>query len=231
MIFPILFQPIPTMYDIPPTIYAILNSLVNYDVEKEEQTKIVDLASVGHKKIFNFNYPVSTNLNKDEFEIMILNHFLMRRIGYETVTAFQIALNVKLNEIMPYYNKLFDMLANWNIFEDGESIKRTQNTNGKTDTTSNGSATNTSDRRFSDTPQNFINDVKNGNYVTDYNFDTDINNSEATNNITDESNLQEEITRTPSDKMELFAKYLENKNSIYSMIFKDLDVLFFQVVA
>ena len=39
-------------------------------------------------------------IDKDKFEIQILNHFLMRRIGSDTVTAFQIKLEDKLNSIL-----------------------------------------------------------------------------------------------------------------------------------
>ncbi len=55
---------------------------------------------------------------------MILNKFLTRRIGFDTVTAFKIQLNVKMNEIMPKFNKLFNSLENWDIFNDGEIIER-----------------------------------------------------------------------------------------------------------
>ena len=125
MFMPMLYPWIPTDYNLPPTLYSILNSIANFDVE--EQTKIKDLASETHSDIFDFTYPLSTHINKDDFEVLILNHFLMRRLGYETVTAWKIALSVKLNEIMPMYNKMFDMLDGWNLFNDGEIITRTTN--------------------------------------------------------------------------------------------------------
>ena len=109
----------------PPTIYALLNSIVNYGKEESEQVKIKDLANAGRSTFFDFEYPLATGITKQEFECMILNHFLMRRIGFETVTAFRIQLNVKLNEIMPLYNKMFEALENWNIFDDGEITERT----------------------------------------------------------------------------------------------------------
>lgn len=90
-----MFYPwIPTDYNLPPTLYSILNSLANYDAE--DKTKIKDLAIATHEDIFDFTYPLSTHINKDDFEVLILNHFLMRRLGYETVTAWKIALSVKL---------------------------------------------------------------------------------------------------------------------------------------
>ena len=83
-------------HDEPPTIYSLLNSYVNYS--REVPVKIKDLARTGRVIFFDFDYPLAEGIDKADFETMILNHFLMRRIGYETVTAFKIALDVKLNE-------------------------------------------------------------------------------------------------------------------------------------
>ena len=77
------------------------------------------------------------NISKAKFETMILNHFLQRRIGFETVTAFRIQLDVKLNEIMPLYNKMFDALENWEIFNDGEVTTRTGKDNRTSESTNN----------------------------------------------------------------------------------------------
>ena len=207
----------------PPTIYSLLNSYVNFD--KKEQTKIKDLANAGRSMFFDFDYPLSTHVTKEKFECMILNHYMMRRIGYETVTAFKLALEVKLNEIMPQYNKLFDAISNWDLFESGETVTRTSNDSRTT--TSNGTSSNTSDQRFSDTPQDQIQDVKNGKYVSQYSFNTD--ESESDNTVNDVGNTTETISRSPADKLALYQQFLKNNQNIYTMIFKDLDVLFYQL--
>ena len=79
---------IPVDYNIPPTLYRILNSRLNFDVDEEDKTKIRDLAKNGREYIFDFTYPLSTHVIKEDFEVSIINHFLMRRIGYETMTSF-----------------------------------------------------------------------------------------------------------------------------------------------
>lgn len=237
----------------PPTLYSILETIVNPDVDLNDpapEVKIKDLAKAGRTTIFNFDYPLSDNVSREKFETMILNHFLMRRIGFETVTAFRIQLDVKLNEIMPIYNKMFDAMENWEIFNDGETTTRegtdsrtTQNKNKTSNTLSNESTTNTtdtSDRRNSELPQNQLEDLRNGSYVTNYNYDTNTNTcndssvsngtSEATNNGTDNNIYNETIKRTPADKIAIFKEMQENINSIYSMIFKDLDCLFYQLI-
>ena len=234
----------------PPTLYSVLNSIVNGDKEEEDYTKIKDLAKEGRTTIFNFEYPLSQYLDKEKFETMILNHYLQRRIGFETVTAFRIQLDVKLNEIMPLYNKMFNALENWEIFNDGEVTTRTgtdnttsENTNNTSNTLENTSITSTediSDRRNSELPQNQLEDLRNGSYVTNYSYDTNTNKgndnsqskgtSQATNQATDNKTYNETVTRTPADKIAILKEMQENIKSIYTMIFKDLDCLFYQLV-
>ena len=226
--------------DEPPTIYSLLNSYVNF--ANDTPAKIKDLANAGRDMFFDFNYPLATGMTKSEFECMILNHFMMRRIGYETVTAFKMALNVKLNEIMPLYNKLFESINGWNIFTDGEitdrtlTDSRTVNNTGTSTGTNNTTSSTTSDRRFSNTPQNALQDVRDGQYDTEYNYDTDGGTSNTTssatnsNNSVEGGNQTEHIVRTPTDKMHLYTEFLKNRQNIYTMIFKDLDSLFYQIV-
>ena len=219
-VYPFIIPPAFPDYNLPPTIYRLLNSIVNFDAE--EQTKIKDLAAAGREDIFDFEYPLSTHVDREEFEVMILNHFLMRRIGYDTLNAFQIALNVKMNEIMPMYNKMFDMLDGWDIFNDGETVLES-GTNSLNNITN---SSNTSDRRYSDTPQQQLQNVQDGKYITDYNYDQDSGNVSSSTAGTDSRT----ITRTPSDKMKLYKEFIENKKSIMTMIFEDLEPLFYGLV-
>ena len=244
-----MFMPmIPTNNMKPPTVYAILNSICNFDAET--QTKIVDLAKVGRTKIFNFDYPLSEKVDKEKFECMILNHFLQRRINFQTITGFQIQLNVKLNEIMPLYNKMFDSLDGWNIFEDGEKTihdsrdNRTTNVensaNNSLSSNSNTTSENISDLRYSKMPQNELQNIKDGKYVTDYNYNQDnatntdestsTGSSSGTSNTKDNNILHEEWNKSPVDKIAIYKEFQENLKSIYGMIFKDLECLFYGLV-
>lgn len=255
MIFPYIdnnyflpFPFIPSNCEKPPTVYAILESIVNYG--KDEKTKIKDLAKEGRTTIFDFDYPLSNKISKQDFECMILNHFLMRRIGFETVTAFRIQLNVKINEIMPLYNKMFDAISNWNIFNDGDITKRYGTDNRTIDSTaetkntlqnqSTTESSETSDRRNSELPQDQLNLLRDGSYVSNYNYDqnngnsTDNSSSNGTsnskNNTKDDNIYQETIERSPADKIAIYKEFQENLKSIYGMIFKDLECLFYQLI-
>ena len=241
--YPFLFPCIPTMINLPPTIYSLLESIVNYG--KDEKTKIKNLAKEGRSTFFDFDYPLTSNITKEQFETMILNKFIMRRIGYDTLTAFKLQLNVKLNSIMPIYNKMFDALENWNIFESGEVTTETgsderQTTNTTQNTLSNSSTTqssSTSDRRNSELPQDELENLRDGSYVGIYNYDTDTatgqdsstSNGTATASGTDNNEYTKEIRRSPADKIAIMKEMQENINSIYEMIFKDLECLFYQL--
>ena len=201
----------------PPTLYAIMNSIANYDAETK--TKIRNLAKATHEKIFDFDYPLSTKVNREDFECQILNHFIMRRIGQETFTAFQLFLENKLNEILPYYNIMFDSLVDYNLFNDGEVITRNREDNG----TSSLNSTNEIKTKFAEYPMNQLSDIDDGKYVTNQTTQNGNNGSNGTSsNIT-----QETETRSGIDKMDLYQKYLQTKNSIMTMIYKDLDILFY----
>ena len=220
----------------PPTLYSLMNSIVNYN--NPNPVKISELSKNARTTIFNFDYPLSSKVTKEEFEVMILNKFMQRRIGYQTFTAWQLQLNVKLNEIMPLYNKLFDCLEGWDLFNDGEQVTRDVTDNRVIDGTStqigSGTTNQTSDKRYSELPQNQITDVQNGTYLTTYNYDTDTGsttqNSSTTTKSDDTGNLKETIKRSPSDKIKIYQEFIQNKNNIYTMIFKDLDALFYQIV-
>lgn len=214
----------------PPTVYSLLESYVNYG--KDVPVKIKDLAKAGRSLFFDFDYPLTPLVNKEDFECMIINHFIMRRIGFETFTAFSIAFQVKINEIMPNYNKLFEALDGWDLF-DGESTTRdlSRNIEGNNTTNNSINSNSTSDRRFSNSPQNKLTQVQSGEYVSEYNYDQDNNNTNtnSTSNTNDDTTEHEVVHRTLANKLEVYTEFLKNRENIYTMIFEDLDKLFYQL--
>lgn len=222
----------------PPTLYSIMESMVNYDVDEEDQVKIKDLPSQARNKIFNFSYPLSSTVNRSEFEELFLKHYMFRRINYDTFTSFQIHLDVKLNTIMPKYNKMLEGFEA--IVFDGVIEKHVRTTTDSRNITSSGASNSNSsslgdtDNRYSDTPQNNISDVKNGNYISDYTFNqTHSNTSSDITSSSSEDNtgrVDEDITITRGDPIDEYKKYLEVMNSIYELIFKECDSLFYGII-
>lgn len=121
-------------------------------------------------KVFNFDFPIFDENYRQVLCRKILKHYYTREIAHETVGRWKLALNTKLNEIMPYYNQLYKSeLLEFNPFYDvdltrrregsGTSNKTSNNTetnSGTSKNVSSGSGTSNTDtlNRFSDTPQN-----------------------------------------------------------------------------
>lgn len=244
----------------PPTIYSLLESIVNYG--KDEKTKISDLAVQGRSTFFDFSYPLTDKISKEQFETMILNYYMMRRIGYETLTAFKLQLNVKLNMIMPKYNMMFDSISNWDLFKDGRTITRNieRNESGSSDsnntlnnkTTSSNTESNTtsgsssSSTKRSDLPQNELTNLDDNKYVTEYSRDSGttegtsetsldgtntLSSSGTTNtNYSGDTNTNEVTKYTQNDLVKLYEEFQNNLNHVYQMIFNELDSLFYSLI-
>lgn len=210
----------------PPTVYFLLESIVNYG--KDEKTKIKDLASEGRERFFNFDYPLTNKIDKATFETNILNHFMMRRIGAETFTAFQINLNAKMNEIMPLYNMMIDSLDGIDLLN--ESYSRNGTDNSSTNNSINNSSSTTSDKRYSDTPQNKLTEVQSGQYVTEYNYDTNTDSSTSQGTSQNARTYSETYTKSPSNKITQLKELQKEIKSIYSLIYDELDDLFYGII-
>lgn len=232
-----LFGPfIPANCDKPPTIYAILETIVNGDKDyDDDQVKIKDLAKEGRSTIFDFDYPLSNTMTKEYFECMLLNHYMTRRIGFDTVTNFKLHLQVKLNTIMPKYNLLFDSYSD---LLNTRTITKSGTDNVESSTQSNSSNTNTTnnitDNRFSDTGQGqlVISEVQNGDYLTDYTYSQSnaTSNGTALNNGTGTNARTYNETITENDNENTYYKIQNEMISVFDMIFKDLDTLFYSIV-
>lgn len=228
-----LMPKIPTNNTEPPTVFSILQSIVNFG--KIDKTKVTNLAKEGHSRIFNFEYPLTNKVSKEKFECMILNHFLMRRINFETVLLFQMQLENKLNEIMPFYNKLFESIDGWNIFEDEiHDLTSDTTTTDSTNSTNNISSSNDDDIRNSNMPQSQIDNVKEGKYLTNYTYSQSNSNSDSnsnsTSNGTNQNILHETRNRTPSEKLEVYKAFQDDIKNVYTLLFKDLECLFYQII-
>lgn len=138
--------------------------------ESEGADNIDSILDKCWNKVFNFDFPIFDEKYRQVLCRKILKHYYTREIAHETVGRWKLALNAKLNEIMPYYNQLYKSeLLEFNPFYDvdltrsregsGTSNRTSNNTetnSGTSKNVSSGSSTNNTDtlNRFSDTPQN-----------------------------------------------------------------------------
>lgn len=273
-----------TYVDEPPTLYSLMRSIA------PQGTHTQDLWKFGRQYFFNFNYNLN-GINKELFEKMVLNHYITRRINFDTAELFRIQLENKLIEVLPKYNLLFKDI-DFDIFNNGNyerstsltehyadnsaeknytnensntSVNSSQITSGKaeiTDTSTNTNNTNSkSTRKFSDTPQNFINEIDDGNYITEYENNENSNSSTVIGNNNTNSKQTEEIANknlalsnnsrnysnnkdsyynktntikenyvNTANKLDSIIKLEQEYNSIFTLLYKDLDCLFYGLV-
>lgn len=81
-------------------------------------------------KVFDFDFPIFDENYREPLCKKILKHFYTREIGEETVGLWKLRLDDRMNEIMPYYNKLYESelisiepLVNYRVRNNGNISK------------------------------------------------------------------------------------------------------------
>lgn len=191
--------------------------------ESKGYTDVDTIITNAIPKIFTFTFPIFDENYRTVLEKKILKHFYTREICEETVGLWKLRLDAKLNEIMPYYNKLynselleFNPLYNANLTRkkktDYDSNRNTSN-NGTVDSASNsnGSGTGTNSNvgldLYSDTPQGSLTNVENETYLTNARKTTDTGNSTSSTSNSTISNVTNSETGT--DALNSTEDYLE----------------------
>ena len=211
--------------------------------------KIIDVA---RPKIFSFNYPIFDVSYKPILEKKILLHNYTREIAHETYGLWKLKLNTKLNEIMPYYNQLYESeLLEFNPFYDTELNRTYDRKNEESGTTSantkgssksinsgsNNSTQNDFDNSldmYSDTPQGAIDNLETGKYLSnarkltsDGGSTTESNSNDTTDNTSNVENLgSRDITN-----LEEFLESVKGKQSgkSYSELLKEYRKTFINI--
>jgi hypothetical protein len=160
----------------------ICESLAGMD-ESMGYNSVADIIEEARPKLFNFNYPIFDSTHKEELETKIIKHYYTQEIGLETYGLWHLELDKRMNEIMPYYNQLYESASlefnplddvnytkthegshSENETEGTENVDNSRNTRtvnsteqssrNETDTTSTSSTS-----KYSDTPQGTIANV------------------------------------------------------------------------
>ena len=71
--------------------------------------RLIDLIDSGFDLgMTSDDYPIHSEAHRADLNTRIIDHYALYEIGHETPEMFRFALNRKLREIMPYYNKLYE---------------------------------------------------------------------------------------------------------------------------
>lgn len=207
--------------------------------------KVADLVKNG----FHFNldtYPIWDENYREWLNQMIINHYLMREIGFETEGLFNVMLGAKMNEVMPYFNNIIEgMMAQYDRTKDHDYEELYGDTYTETvarDMTDQTNLNHT-DRDLdlhSDTPQNDVGNMVQENaeglfvhYLTDAQLHTNSGNVSGLKDGVDENRQEDsakQYTRRNRGMKEapaLLYKYLQDTaQPVFSQLFDELDVLF-----
>ena len=185
--------------------------------ESQDRLKVDEIIERARPKLFDFDYPIFDPAYKKVLETKIIKHYYLREIGAETVGVFKLFLDRTLNEIMPYYNQMYESaLLKYNPLYDVDYIrehegnkdvaedKKNDHTNTETlnvHTAKTGTDTTVIDgenwRLFHDTPQGSIANLDNESYLTSAEKDT----IDRTDTITYNSDIGETGTRKNDGKI------------------------------
>ena len=84
----------------------ICEKAANYE-ESQGYKRVNDILNTVWDKVIPQDWPIFDEEYRPVLCKKILKHFYTREIGLETVGLWQLKLETKLGEIMPYYNKLY----------------------------------------------------------------------------------------------------------------------------
>lgn len=172
--------------------------------ESQGGNKIDEILSTVWDKILYTKAPLYDESHREELFKKILKHYYFREICAETVGLWEVFINRTLEEVLPYFNQLYESAAKkFDIFNDVNEVTTHKGKGSRTGDNSTEGKTyseNTDTNKYSDTPQGGIDGVESGAYLTN----ASINNSssEGTSNITEKikDNTTDEYTRTVSGK-------------------------------
>lgn len=154
---------------------SILEMVKMYTPDSTEKiTKRIEYAL---PKIFNFDFPIFKESHRVELEKKIIMHYLNKEIGLETPYLFKVYLEMKLNEIMPYYNEMYriaeelnkiNLLEDVNIYDDFSGNETQENINSEIGNNS----TDFSESVYNSENETELGNVKNAENVTDNSINT-----------------------------------------------------------
>lgn len=180
------------------------------------------------------NYPIWNESYRNILNKKILDHYYMNEIGYETAELFKHFLNARMNEIMPYYNDLYnnqeklinDTLENVDLYESS-----TRNNTNTVNTES--SSTNNNKTLFQDTPQGQIDftDLENQKWATNLTMNKSGINDESSSNGENNEEYERHVhgNNGKDYKIKMLIDIKDNLLNIDMKIVDDLKELFMQI--
>lgn len=191
--------------------YAGLDESIGY-------SKVDEIIAKAIPKVFDFEFPIFDEAYRNVLCRKILRHYYTREIGAESVGLWKLWLNTRLNEIMPYYNKLYKSeLFEFNPMYDvdytrerkgkSDEVKTEQGESSNTGNvlrtgfgTGSGETTNSGTQYdyYSDTPQGGVGNLEDLTYLTNARKNTDSGTNVSNNEYSDHGETESAMTGATS---------------------------------
>ena len=165
-------------------------------------------------------YPIYDESKRKQLNDKFIRHYWMREIGCETVGHFCLWCSNTFNEIMPYYNKLYEAellnvehllgIKRHKVVNMLRDFDESSSGNGSSDTST--SSTGKSTGKFSDTPQDelFVSKVDAGDYLTNLTIDdTQDNTTVGTKSKSDGTISRDESNSDTTDEFVTDPRYYQ----------------------
>lgn len=209
---------------------------------------IEDILDKSWDKIFS-DFPIFDEQYRAKLCKKILRHYYTREICCETVGRWKLFLSDKMNNIMPYYNQLYQsellniqplVSVNRSVTHQGSgSETKTTKRNGTNTNNSNTEGSTNTWSYYSDTPQGGIAGLESNDYLTNatHNVGNDttsgILNSTTSDNETGTGdrtdNYVDKILGYEGNQSEMLIKFRETFLNIDMMVIDELKDLFFSL--
>lgn len=111
-------------YTYPPTLKKLCIDLTGMSPDVEGFETIIAQAT---PMIFDFAYPIFNESHRQNLEQKIIKRYFFREISCENVFEWKLRLDAKMNEIMPYYNKMYESVGYLTDILDDVDYTRTFN--------------------------------------------------------------------------------------------------------
>lgn len=95
-------------YTYPPTLRKLCIDLTGMTPEEDGYESIIAQAT---PMIFDFTYPIFNESHRQNLEQKIIKRYFFREISCEDVMEWKLRLDAKMNDIMPYYNKMYESVG------------------------------------------------------------------------------------------------------------------------
>ncbi len=165
-------------------------------------------------------YPIYDESKRRQLNDKFIRHYWMREIGCETVGHFCLWCSNTFNEIMPYYNKMYETellnvehllgIKRHKVVDMLRDFDESSSGNGSADTST--SSIGKSTNKFSDTPQDelFVSKVDAGDYLTNLTIeDTADDTTVGTKSKSDGTIKRDETNKDTTDEFVTDPRYYQ----------------------